>query len=42
VLVRISAARRLSDAAEAAARAAGAREVGPDHLDPILSRSVAA
>jgi chlorophyllide a reductase subunit Z len=42
VLVRISAARRLSDAAEAAARAQGAAEVAPDHVDPKYSRSLAA
>ena len=38
VLVRISAAKRLRDAAEAQARQAGAARVQPDHLDRAASR----
>jgi len=38
VLVRISAAKRLRDAAEARARRAGAERVQPDHLDSIPHR----
>ncbi|MDP3320324.1 MAG: chlorophyllide reductase subunit Z, partial [Bosea sp. (in: a-proteobacteria)] len=38
VLVRISAAKRLRDAAEARARRDGAERVQPDHLDSIASR----
>jgi chlorophyllide a reductase subunit Z len=39
VLVRISAAKRLRDAAERAARAAGAAAVEPSHLDPSARES---
>jgi len=42
VLVRISAAKRLRDAAEQAARAAGEREVSPERLRSILSEARAA
>jgi chlorophyllide a reductase subunit Z len=38
VLVRISAAKRLRDAAEARARRDGAERVQPDHLDSMASR----
>lgn len=38
VLVRISAAKRLRDAAEARARHAGSSHVEPDHLDAVASR----
>ncbi|AOG06547.1 chlorophyllide a reductase subunit Z [Bosea sp. RAC05] len=38
VLVRISAAKRLRDAAEARARRDGAERVQPDHLDSVASR----
>jgi chlorophyllide a reductase subunit Z len=38
VLVRISAAKRLRDAAETRARRDGAERVQPDHLDSMASR----